>query len=89
VRYTVESVSYGMVFIPSFYDGWFSHSSNIKVITSAISEDIVLLLLIGGIHEMVSGAMIYVPSSMTIGSGIQVILRLLPQQFERLQCWCY
>jgi hypothetical protein len=38
-----------------------------------------------GIHEMVSGAMIHVPSSMTIGSEIQVILRLLPQKFERLQ----
>jgi hypothetical protein len=38
-----------------------------------------------GNHEMVSGAMIYVPSSMTIGSEIQVILRLLAQNFERLQ----
>jgi hypothetical protein len=40
-----------------------------------------------GIHEMFSDAMIYVSSSMTTGSGIQVILRLLPQQFERLQCY--
>jgi hypothetical protein len=34
--------------------------------------------------EMDLGGMLYVPSSMTIGSGTRVILRLLPQQFERL-----
>jgi hypothetical protein len=39
--------------------------------------------------EMASGGMIYIPSLMTIGSGIRVILRILPQQFERLQCWYY
>jgi hypothetical protein len=32
---------------------------------------------------------IYIPSLMKIGSGIQVILRLLPRQSERLQCWYY
>jgi hypothetical protein len=32
----------------------------------------------------------FLPSSfLMIGSGIQVILRLLPQQFQRLQCWYY
>jgi hypothetical protein len=35
--------------------------------------------------KMASGGMIYVPSFMTISSGIQIILRILPQQFERLQ----
>jgi hypothetical protein len=39
--------------------------------------------------EMASGGMIYIPSFMMIGSSIQVILRLLPKQFERLQCWHY
>jgi hypothetical protein len=39
--------------------------------------------------EMTSDGMIYIPSFVTIGSGIQVILRLLPEQFERLQCWYY
>jgi hypothetical protein len=34
--------------------------------------------------EMVSGNMIYVPGLMTIGPGIRVILRILPQQFVRL-----
>jgi hypothetical protein len=54
-----------------------------------------LVLLIGGIFffkyavEMVSGVMMYIPSFMTIGSGIRVILRLLPQQFESMQCWYY
>jgi hypothetical protein len=39
--------------------------------------------------EMASGGMIYIPSFMKIGSGIQLILKVLPQQFERLQCWYY
>jgi hypothetical protein len=39
--------------------------------------------------EMATGSMIYIPNFMTIGSGIQVTLRLLPQQFELLQCWYY
>jgi hypothetical protein len=37
--------------------------------------------------EMTSDEMIYIPSFMTMVLVIQVILRLLPQQFERLQCW--
>jgi hypothetical protein len=39
--------------------------------------------------EMISGAMIYIPVSRKIGSGIEVIPRLLPQQFERLYLWYY
>jgi hypothetical protein len=40
---------------------------------------------------MASSGMIYeyIPSFMTTGSGIQVILRLLTQQFERHRCWYY
>jgi hypothetical protein len=34
--------------------------------------------------EMTSGDLIHILSFMTIGSGIQVILRLLPKQFERV-----
>jgi hypothetical protein len=37
--------------------------------------------------EMASCSMIHIPGLMTIGPGIQVILRLLPQQSEMLQCW--
>jgi hypothetical protein len=33
--------------------------------------------------EMASGGMIYIPSLTKIGSRIQVILRVQPQQFER------
>jgi hypothetical protein len=33
---------------------------------------------------LVSGAIIYIPRFMLLGSGIQVILRLLSQQFEKL-----
>jgi hypothetical protein len=32
--------------------------------------------------EMASDGMIYIPSLMKIGSGIQFILRVLPQHFE-------
>jgi hypothetical protein len=35
--------------------------------------------------KVASGAMIYISDFMTIGSGIQAILRLLPQQFGTLQ----
>jgi hypothetical protein len=34
--------------------------------------------------EMGSGGVINIPSFMTIDSGIEVTLSLLPQQFERL-----
>jgi hypothetical protein len=39
--------------------------------------------------EVDSNGMVYIPTLMMICSSIQVILRLLPQQFERLQCWHY
>jgi hypothetical protein len=35
--------------------------------------------------QMVGDGMIYVPNFITAGSDIQVILRVLSQQFERLQ----
>jgi hypothetical protein len=38
---------------------------------------------------MASDDMTFMLNIMTIGSGIQVILRLLPQQIERLQYWYY
>jgi hypothetical protein len=34
--------------------------------------------------EMTSDGMTYIPNFMTISSGIQVILRVLPQRLERL-----
>jgi hypothetical protein len=39
--------------------------------------------------EITSGGMVYISSFMMIGSDLQLILRLLPQQFERVQCWYY
>jgi hypothetical protein len=39
--------------------------------------------------EMTSGGMTYKQSFMTIGSGIQLIVRLLPENFERPLCWYY
>jgi hypothetical protein len=38
--------------------------------------------------ETASDGMIYIPGFMMISLCIQVILRLLPQQSVRLQCWC-
>jgi hypothetical protein len=38
---------------------------------------------------MASGCMIYIPRFMKIGSGIQAILRSVPQQFERPQYLFY
>jgi hypothetical protein len=35
------------------------------------------------------GGMIYTSSFTAIGVSIQVILRSLTQQFQRLQCWYY
>jgi hypothetical protein len=34
--------------------------------------------------EMTLDGMIYIPSFLTIASGIKVILRMSPQQFEKL-----
>jgi hypothetical protein len=39
--------------------------------------------------KMDSDGMIYVPTLMMISLGILVIVRLLPEQFERLQCCHY
>jgi hypothetical protein len=39
--------------------------------------------------EMASDGMMYAPSSMKICLGIWAILRLLPQQSERLKCRYY
>jgi hypothetical protein len=34
--------------------------------------------------EMISGGMVYIPISMTIGWSIQIILRVLLKKYERL-----
>jgi hypothetical protein len=39
--------------------------------------------------EKASGDVTHIPSFMMMGSGIQVIIRLLSQEFERLRCWYY
>jgi hypothetical protein len=52
----------------------------------------VLVLLMGGMKgaaEMASCDMIYKTIFRKIGSGIQVLLSSLPQQYERTQCWYY
>jgi hypothetical protein len=62
----------------SHYD-WFSHSSNIKDITSTILT-LVLVLPMRGIYDIyhcdgLRWHDIYIPSFMQIGTGIQAILR--------------
>jgi hypothetical protein len=39
--------------------------------------------------DMGSCDIIYIPNFMITDSGIQVILRLTPQQSDRLQCWYF
>jgi hypothetical protein len=62
-----------------YHDDWFKHSSNINAITSTIWEATVLVLLMRGIYDvhvqMGSCGMIYLPSFMKIGTGIQAISR--------------
>jgi hypothetical protein len=41
------------------------------------------------IVQMGSGGMIYVLCFITIALDIQLLLSLLPKQFERLRCWYY
>jgi hypothetical protein len=72
-----------------FHEDWFGPSSNIKVITSTIREATVLVLLIGRNYYSclwvdLRRLDMYIPSFMTTDSGIRVILRVLPQQLERL-----
>jgi hypothetical protein len=77
------------------HDDRFGHSSNIKVVSSTFLEATVLVLLKRGIYgyevgiKLASCGMIRIPSFMTIGSGIQAILRVLSLQFLRPQCWYY
>jgi hypothetical protein len=50
---------------------------------------LLLMVVVKYTVEMASDGMIYVSSFKKIGSGIQVILKLLSRQSERLQCWYY
>jgi hypothetical protein len=79
-----------------FYEGYFVYSGNTMVITSTCREAAVLVLLMGRINDVcryddLRCYDIYITSFMTIGSGIRVrlILRSVPQQFNRLEGWYY
>jgi hypothetical protein len=76
-----------------FHDCHIRHSSNIKVITSKVWGAAVMLLVMGGICEVHCWdglrIMMYIQHFMMIDLGLQVILLLLPQQFERRHCWYY
>jgi hypothetical protein len=46
---------------------------------------VLVMTVVYEVHlEMASGGMIYIPSLITIGSGIRVILMVTPQQSERM-----
>jgi hypothetical protein len=67
----------------NFCDNRFRNSSNIKDITSTVLVAVLLVILMREIFkctiEMTSGVMIYMLSLTPTGSGIRVILRVLPQ----------
>jgi hypothetical protein len=75
-----------------FLGDWFRHSGYNKLITSTMWDASMLVLLMERIYDVCRWDNLrwhdtYIPSFMAIDSGIQEILRVLPQQFERLQCW--
>jgi hypothetical protein len=71
----------------TFYDDRLRNSSDINVIASTILGARSVGVADGkDAVEMVSGGMISIPSLVAIGSGIEVTLRALPQQYEGLQC---
>jgi hypothetical protein len=68
-----------------FHEDCLWHSGNMKVIASTIWEAAVLVLLMARIYGVSRWGYLrwhdtYIPSFMTIGSGIWVILGVLPQQ---------
>jgi hypothetical protein len=62
-----------------FYGNLFRYSSDIKIITLAISKAAIFVLLMGRICELCRWdafrGMIYVPSVMESGTGVQAILK--------------
>jgi hypothetical protein len=88
MKYAVEMVSGGMIWVPSFM----KIGSSIQVILRLLPRHSERLqswyynwegFMVYAI-ETTSYCMICIPSFMTIRSGIQVILTVPPQQFERL-----
>jgi hypothetical protein len=70
--------------VTKFHEDWLGNPGNIKAITSAIWEAAVLALLMGRIYDVCRWDELrwhdtYIPSFMTIGSGIQLILRVHPK----------
>jgi hypothetical protein len=88
MKYTVDMASDGMICIPRFMKiGSSIHVKYTKVIISTIWEASVFVLLMGRVYDVcrwddVRWHDTYIPSFMTIGSGIQIILKVLPQQLE-------
>jgi hypothetical protein len=77
-----------------FHKDFFGHSGNIKVNTWTILEALVLILIMWMIYDVCCWNDFrwhdkYMSNFMTIGSGIRVILKVLPHKFEKLQCWYY
>jgi hypothetical protein len=94
-KYTVEMASDGMICVPRCMKiGLRIQVICIKDITSTIWGAAVLVLLMGRIYDLCRWDDLrrhdtYIPSFMKIDSGIQVILRVLLEQLEKLWCLYY
>jgi hypothetical protein len=94
MKSAVEVDSGVTIYVPSFM----TVGSGIQVMLSLLSEEFQRLHfgIADGVEgfmkyvaQMAPGVMIYsyIGRFMAIGSGIQIILRLLHKQFKMLQCW--
>jgi hypothetical protein len=89
MKYAVDMTSGGIIYIPRFvkdsiniyqYSDFTSKFSRLQRWYYCREE------LTKYAVETVSGGMMCLPSFMKSGSGIQIIILLLSQQFETLQC---
>jgi hypothetical protein len=84
--------SCGVMYIIIFMNTGTVDQAKLRYCSSNLRRCNVGILMTGFLNctvEKDSYGMMNIPSFMTIGLGIQIILWLLPQKFERLQCWYY
>jgi hypothetical protein len=82
MKYAIEMASDGIVYL--YTPSIMKIGLGIQALTSTVWEAAMLVLLIGRIYDVchlddLRWYNMYIPSFMTIGSGIAVILKVLPQ----------